>query len=194
MLSIQQHRLQPVAFKRSPHADERPNAQDISLLVIHGISLPAGEFGGPYICQLFLGTLNCTADARFSVLNGLRVSAHCLIKRCGSVVQYVDFNRRAWHAGVSSWQGRSRCNDFAIGIELEGTDFTPYTEAQYQVLAEISALLQQQYPQISDEQIVGHEHIAPGRKTDPGPAFNWHYFRECLQAAQVALRKRNQPL
>lgn len=185
MLTLQHHRLQPVAHCVSPHADDRPDSADISLLVVHGISLPAGQFGGPYINDLFLGRLDCNAHEDFAVLEGLRVSAHCLIRRDGSIVQYVDFDQRAWHAGVSEWQGRERCNDFSIGIELEGTDNTPYTELQYRSLAAMAAVIQENYPAITDSRIVGHEDIAPGRKTDPGPAFNWHHFRTLLHAQKA---------
>lgn len=180
-LIVQDHRLRAVRFCPSPHYDARPDPDDISLLVIHGISLPAGQFGGEFITDLFLGELDCKAHPEFLPLEGLRVSAHCLIRRDGEVIQYVDFHQRAWHAGVSSWQGRARCNDFAIGIELEGTDNTPYTESQYQVLAHITAALQREYPKITNDRIVGHEDIAPGRKTDPGPAFRWKYFRSLLK-------------
>lgn len=172
-LRITQHRVQAATFVESPHADERPSDEDISLLVVHGISLPAGQFGKPYITQLFLGCLDCEADPSFAPLVGLRVSAHCLIRRDGELIQYVPFNKRAWHAGVSSWDGRSACNDFSIGVELEGTDTTPYTEQQYQRLAQLIAAIQSTYPAITDDRIVGHEDIAPGRKTDPGPAFDW---------------------
>ncbi|RUO37525.1 1,6-anhydro-N-acetylmuramyl-L-alanine amidase AmpD [Aliidiomarina shirensis] len=180
MLNLQAHRLTPVTWQCSPHADERPDSHDISLLVVHGISLPEGEFGGPYINDLFLGCLDCNAHPNFAILEGLRVSAHCLIRRDGEIIQYVDFNRRAWHAGVSSWQGRERCNDYSIGIELEGTDSTPYTKQQYQALAEVTRVLQQHYPAITNERIVGHEDIAPGRKTDPGPAFDWQQYRALI--------------
>ncbi|RUO23545.1 1,6-anhydro-N-acetylmuramyl-L-alanine amidase AmpD [Aliidiomarina iranensis] len=180
MLNLTAHRLHPVRWEASPHADERPNSNDISLLVIHGISLPEGNFGGPYITELFLGRLDCEAHPTFAILKGLRVSAHCLIRRNGEIIQYVDFNRRAWHAGVSSWNGRERCNDYSIGIELEGTDSTPYTKEQYQALAAVTQVIQQHYPAITNERIVGHEHIAPGRKTDPGPAFDWQHYRALL--------------
>ncbi|MRJ41957.1 1,6-anhydro-N-acetylmuramyl-L-alanine amidase AmpD [Idiomarina sp. FenBw--71] len=166
--------------RHSPHADERPDATDISLLVVHGISLPAGQFGGPFIDDLFMGKLNPQAHADFAPLAGLRVSAHCLIRRDGELLQYVPFHRRAWHAGRSHYCGRKRCNDFSIGIELEGTDHTPYTEQQYHVLAEVAAQLVQYYPALTAQRIVGHQHIAPVRKTDPGAAFDWAYFRQLL--------------
>lgn len=172
-LSVSQHRLQSARFIASPHCDERPSGEQIELLVIHGISLPAGQFGLHYINDLFLGQLETDADPSFAVLEGLRVSAHLLIRRNGEVIQYVPFNKRAWHAGVSSWQGRTQCNDFSIGIELEGTDQIPYTDAQYAVLGNVVDTLRIAYPAITAQAVTGHEHIAPGRKTDPGPAFDW---------------------
>ncbi len=174
-LSIAKQRL-------SPHADDRPDATDISLLVVHGISLPAGEFGGPYIDDLFMGTLDTSTHPEFEPLTGLRVSAHCLIRRDGELIQYVPFHRRAWHAGRSHYCGRRRCNDFSIGIELEGTDQQPYTNEQYLRLAEVAAVLISTYPQLTPQRIVGHQHIAPVRKTDPGPAFSWTYFSELLKS------------
>lgn len=167
----------------SPNSDERPDVDDISLLVIHGISLPPGEFGGPYIDQLFTNSLDAAGHPFFREIEGLKVSSHVLIRRDGEVVQYVPFHRRAWHAGVSSFQGRERCNDYAIGIELEGTDTLAYEAIQYQKLAQITDLLQQYYPRIERSRIVGHSDIAPGRKTDPGAAFDWPYFFSLLQQA-----------
>jgi AmpD protein len=172
--------LEQATKRESPHADERPDPEDINLLVVHGISLPAGEFGGPYIDDLFMGTLDTTAHPDFSILEGLRVSAHCLIRRDGELLQYVPFHRRAWHAGRSQYCGRRRCNDFSIGIELEGTDEQPYTKAQYQRLAEVVEQLLQHYPALTRHRIVGHQHIAPVRKTDPGPAFDWSYFKQLV--------------
>ncbi|MGV3345579.1 1,6-anhydro-N-acetylmuramyl-L-alanine amidase AmpD [Enterobacteriaceae bacterium LUAb1] len=163
----------------SPHFDMRPQPTDPSLLVIHNISLPPGEFGGPWIDQLFTGTLNPDAHPFFAQIWQLRVSAHCLIRRDGEIVQYVPFHLRAWHAGRSCWQGREACNDFSIGIELEGTDTQPYTDAQYQILESVTHLLMVNYP-ITPAQITGHSDIAPGRKTDPGPAFNWQRYRDAL--------------
>lgn len=162
--------------RASPHCDERPDPADISLLVVHGISLPAGEFGGPAIDQLFMGCLDTVTDPRFQYLHGLRVSAHCLIRRDGELLQYVPFHLRAWHAGVSHYAGRKRCNDYSIGIELEGTDHSSYTESQYQVFAAVAQQLVRYYPKLTAQRIVGHQHIAPVRKTDPGPAFDWAYF------------------
>ncbi|PKF58527.1 1,6-anhydro-N-acetylmuramyl-L-alanine amidase AmpD [Alteromonadales bacterium alter-6D02] len=164
----------------SPHFNQRPMGCAISLLVIHNISLPPGKFGGSFIDHLFQGTLDCNADPFFADLEGLRVSAHCMINRTGEVTQYVAFNERAWHAGVSSFEGMDNCNDYSIGIELEGTDTTPYTPAQYVTLATLTKKIQQAYPNITNHRITGHSDIAPGRKTDPGAAFDWGHFRELL--------------
>ena len=155
---------------RSPNRDARPPGLPIELIVVHGISLPPGEFGGDAIAQLFTNTLDARAHPAFAAIAGLRVSSHFLIRRDGELVQFVGCNDRAWHAGASSWKGRERCNDFSIGIELEGTDDLPYAAAQYTMLARLVRALRRAYP-IAD--IVGHRDIAPGRKTDPGPAFDW---------------------
>ncbi len=163
----------------SPNCDERPEGQPLELIVIHGISLPPGEFGGPWIDALFTNSLDPAVHPYFADVHQLRVSAHLLIRRDGEVVQYVPFQRRAWHAGVSSYQGRERCNDFAVGIELEGTDELPYSDAQYRVLAEVVAALRCAYPSLG-ENITGHADIAPGRKTDPGPAFDWQRLQGLL--------------
>lgn len=159
----------------------REPKDNISLLVVHNISLPAGNFGGNHISDLFLGRLNADAHPSFADIAELEVSAHCLIRRDGSIIQYVSFDDKAWHAGVSCFNDRDKCNDFSIGIELEGTDDIPYEEAQYQQLSILTLTIQQHYPLISNERIVGHCDIAPNRKTDPGQAFNWSYFRELLQ-------------
>lgn len=163
----------------SPHHNERPNDEAPSLLVIHNISLPPGEFGGPWIDDLFTGQLDPTAHPYFADVSQLQVAAHCLIRRDGEIVQYVPFDRRAWHAGVSCYQGREACNDFSIGIELEGTDTLAYTDAQYLSLQAVTALLITAYPGIASN-ITGHSDIAPARKTDPGPAFDWARFRAAL--------------
>lgn len=163
----------------SPNADARPPGLPIDLIVVHGISLPAGEFGGPYIDALFSNTLP-QDDARFAAERVLRVSAHVLIRRDGALVQYVPFGARAWHAGESSWLGRARCNDYSIGIELEGTDRLPYEDVQYRQLARLARTLMQQHPAITLDRIVGHADVAPGRKTDPGPAFEWSRLRALL--------------
>ncbi len=164
----------------SPHFDERPAGTAPELLVVHGISLPPGEFGGPWIDRLFTGTLPWDAHPYFKEIEGLRASAHALIRRDGQIVQYVPFGQRAWHAGKSEYRGRPACNDFSIGVELEGADDTPYTDAQYRELAALAAALLKAYPSLSGQAIAGHSDIAPGRKTDPGPAFDWPRFRALL--------------
>jgi AmpD protein len=164
----------------SPHFDARPASVLPTLLVVHGISLPPGEFGGPWIERLFTGTLAPAAHPFFRELEGLIVSAHALIRRDGQIVQFVPFGARAWHAGPSAYRARAGCNDFSIGVELEGTDETPYTEAQYHSLASLAAALIAAYPSLAASEIVGHSDIAPGRKSDPGPAFEWARFRALL--------------
>ncbi|MDQ2695635.1 MAG: 1,6-anhydro-N-acetylmuramyl-L-alanine amidase AmpD [Pseudomonadota bacterium] len=166
----------------SPHCDDRPPDAPLDLIVIHGISLPPGRFGGPWIDALFTGALDPDADPYFREIAGLRVSAHLLIRRDGEVVQYVPLHRRAWHAGASCYAGRTRCNDFSIGIELEGTDARPYTLRQYRRLAQVIAALLDAYPGLTPERIAGHSDIAPGRKTDPGPAFDWERLRGLLRS------------
>ena len=170
---IEQHWLTNAKHTPSPNYDDRPNPVDISLLVIHCISLPPGEFDNPYIDQLFCNTLDPDTHPYFKEIYQLTVSAHLLIKRDGSCVQYVPFNKRAWHAGKSNYQGKERCNDFSIGIELEGTESIPYTEAQYLQLTEIIDCLLKTYPNLSKQKITGHSDIAPGRKNDPGASFDW---------------------
>lgn len=165
----------------SPNCDERPDEKDISGIVIHNISLPPGQFGGGWIADLFLNQIDQKAHPYFAEIAPLRVSSHLLIRRDGLIQQFVPFHKRAWHAGVSCWEGRERCNDFTIGIEMEGDDETPFTEDQYQQLATVSKALFAAYPLLSKERITGHEHIAPGRKTDPGPYFDWVYFKQLLQ-------------
>lgn len=167
----------------SPNCDDRPEGVPIDLIVVHGISLPPGEYGGPWIDALFTNTLDPQAHPYFADIHELRVSSHLLIRRDGEVVQYVPFTRRAWHAGVSQYKGRERCNDFSIGIELEGTDETPYDDRQYQSLAEVIAALEQAYPKLSRQRLTGHSDIAPGRKTDPGSAFNWSRLHALLERA-----------
>lgn len=159
--------------RRSPNADRRPEGCVPELIVIHGISLPPGEFGGEWIDALFTNRLDSSAHPFFERIAHLRVSAHLLIRRNGALVQYVPFNERAWHAGVSYYGLRPNCNDFSIGIELEGTDAVPYTDVQYDNLAQAIAALLRSYPGLSRERISGHCDIAPGRKTDPGPSFDW---------------------
>jgi AmpD protein len=171
----------------SPHCDARPAGMKPDLLVVHGISLPPGEFGGPWIDRLFTGTLSPDAHPFFRDLAGARLSAHALIRRDGQIVQYVPFGQRAWHAGKSEYQGRAACNDFSIGIELEGADGTPYTDAQYHGLAALAAALLATYDSLSAEHITGHSDIAPGRKEDPWPTFDWPRFRALLKARYVPL-------
>lgn len=170
--------------RRAPcdHFDQRQDPNDISLLVIHNISLPPNQFGGDYIESFFAGKLDINAHPFFEQIANLRVSSHLLIKRTGEVVQFVPLYARAWHAGASSFQGRTRCNDFSIGIELEGTDNTPYTLEQYNALSKVSLLVLQQFSNITLGRIVGHNDIAPGRKTDPGVSFDWARFRQALAA------------
>lgn len=166
----------------SAHFDARPRGMAPELVVIHGISLPPGEFGGPWIDRLFVGDLPASAHPYFATLAGLRVSAHALIRRDGRIVQYVPFHDRAWHAGVSEWRGRAACNDFSVGIELEGTDDAPYEDAQYTALAGLLRALFVAYPGLSPDRLAGHADIAPGRKTDPGLSFDWAKLRRLVAA------------
>ena len=165
----------------SPNCDDRPQGVEPDLIVVHGISLPPGEFGGPWIDQLFTNVLQPDGHPYFPEVANLRVSSHLLIRRSGELVQYVPFQRRAWHAGVSSWAGRERCNDFSIGIELEGADHSPYESTQYAMLARVIAVLCRSYPHLTPDRVVGHCDIAPGRKSDPGPAFDWPRLRSLVQ-------------
>ena len=164
----------------SPNCDDRPDSTDIELLVIHGISLPPREYGGDFIDQLFTNTLIPEAHPYFAEIHALRVSSHLLIDRNGAITQYVPFTKRAWHAGKSSFNGREQCNDFAIGIELEGCDEEAYCEKQYTTLAKVTDLICQRWNKITKDRIVGHSDIAPGRKTDPGPSFNRDYYFSLL--------------
>jgi AmpD protein len=173
-------RVVGVRFVASPNQDARPVSVDVELVVVHGISLPPGGFGGPWIERLFTNTLDPGAHPYFRTIADLRVSAHALIRRDGEVIQYVPFGRRAWHAGVSRWGGRERVNDASVGIELEGTGETPYEEVQYERLAELIRALAVVYPGITPEHVVGHSDVAPGRKSDPGPAFDWPRLRALL--------------
>lgn len=159
--------------RESPNCDPRPDPKDISLLVIHCISLPPEQFGGTYIDQLFCNCLPPGDDPYFQEIYQLKVSAHLLIRRDGALVQYVPFDCRAWHAGLSHFQGRERCNDFSIGIELEGSVNQSYEDVQYQRLIVVTRLLLAHYPELNRDRIVGHSDIAPGRKADPGPFFDW---------------------
>ncbi len=170
-----------VAQIASPNCDARPPGMEADLIVVHGISLPPGEFGGPWIDRLFTNDL----PPSFGEVAALRVSAHLVIRRTGAVTQYVKFTERAWHAGKSSFDGREACNDFSVGIELEGTDTLAYEDAQYRALAQAVAALCAAYPSLSPDRVVGHSDIAPGRKTDPGPAFDWPRARRAIAAAGI---------
>ncbi|MBN1379115.1 MAG: 1,6-anhydro-N-acetylmuramyl-L-alanine amidase AmpD [Gammaproteobacteria bacterium] len=164
----------------SPNFDEWPDTCQPELIVIHNISLPPGQFGGAEIDDFFSNALDCTAHPYFAEIAAMQVSAHALIRRDGQLVQYVPLTKRAWHAGRSCYNGRTACNDFSIGIELEGTDEIPYTESQYARLAELIAALLEAYPTLSVDRIVGHCDIAPDRKTDPGASFDWQELRSLL--------------
>lgn len=165
----------------SPNCDERPDPADISLLVLHNISLPPGQFGGGHVEQLFTNRLNPAEHPFFETIRELRVSAHLFIDRRGRLTQFVPLHLRAWHAGKSSFQGRERCNDFSIGIELEGTDERPFTAAQYRRLVPAVRRIMRSYPAITLARVTGHSDIAPGRKTDPGPFFDWKQLRTALR-------------
>lgn len=165
----------------SPNCDQRPDNAEIDLLVIHSISLPPNEFGGDYIEQLFTNSLDPDYHPYFAEIALHRVSAHILINREGQLTQYVPFNQRAWHAGESAFEGRSNCNDFSIGIELEGCDSKDFTQAQYEMLVNITGAITRFWPKITGKRITGHCHIAPDRKTDPGPAFKWDEYYSSLK-------------
>ncbi len=171
---------------RSPNQDARPSGTTVNLLVVHAISLPPGCFGGPHVDRLFTNTLEPRAHPGLETLRGLRVSAHLLIARDGGVTQYVSLSRRAWHAGESVFEQRPRCNDYSIGVELEGDSQVSYAEVQYLRLVELSRLLMRAYPAISPERVVGHCHIAPKRKQDPYAHFDWDWYR-------ARLRDRSRP-
>lgn len=169
----------------SPNHDLRPNGELPGLVVVHGISLPPDEFGGEGITQLFTNSLDPDEHPYYDAIKHLKVSAHALIRRDGEIIQYVPFDKRAWHAGVSEFCGRQRCNDFSIGIELEGTDKTPYTASQYDSLAKLISALWQAYPSLKDRLVVGHSDIAPGRKTDPGEYFLWSSLKRMLKIDKI---------
>lgn len=175
--------LRGVRHVPSPNCDARPEGVETDLIVVHGISLPPGEFGGPWIDRLFTNSLPLDEHPFFAELDGLRVSSHVVIARDGGLTQYVRFTDRAWHAGISSYQGRAACNDFSIGIELEGVDDLPYEDLQYQALGEVVAALCRAYPRLSAQRMAGHSDVAPGRKTDPGTAFDWSRTRQEIAAA-----------
>lgn len=181
--------VENVRYVPSPNCDARPAGRAIDLLVIHSISLPPGAFGGSGIIDLFTNRLDPAAHPDYASLAGLQVSSHFLVRRGGELIQFVPCSRRAWHAGASNWKGRARCNDFSIGIEVEGTGEVPFTDAQYERLAGLTRLLKARYP-IAD--IVGHSDIAPGRKSDPGPHFDWVRYRALLKSSKEAkLAKRS---
>ena len=179
-MRIDQGWLSTATALASPNADPRPDKSDISLLVIHNISLPPGQFGGGHVAELFTNTLDPNTHPYFAEIANFKVSAHLLIDREGVVIQFVPFDQRAWHAGVSAFAGRPACNDFSIGIELEGTDTDPYTHLQYECLVKITQCLIAEYPALSSERVAGHSDIAPDRKTDPGPAFDWVRFKALI--------------
>ena len=176
------HRLSGARWLPSPNCDARPHPADVSLLVVHAISLPPGRFGGRWIDALFSNTLDPAAHPYFGRIRQLKVSSHLCLFRDGAVRQYVAFDRRAWHAGESAFEGRARCNDFSIGVELEGCDEQPFEARQYRRLAQVAGALMRAYPAITPARIVGHSDIAPGRKTDPGPHFDWARFHAELEA------------
>ena len=167
----------------SPNCGPRPPDTVPDLLVVHNISLPPGNYGGDAIERFFTNCLDCDEHPFYEEIRGVQVSSHLLIRRDGELVQFVNLRERAWHAGASCFAGRDNCNDFSIGVELEGTDEDPYTEQQYRVLVEVSRVLREVYPEMHDKNIVGHSEIAPGRKTDPGPAFDWARYRRALAVA-----------
>ncbi len=180
----QSHQLQPVSRRiRSPYYDARPDADDIGLVVIHAISLPPDTFGGSWIDAFFAGKLDFSAHPYFETIRALQVSTHLCIFRDGSISQYVPFDQRAWHAGRSNWQGRERCNDFSIGIELEGCDSRPFEDIQYLRLASCLTALFERYPNLDADTLAAHSDIAPGRKTDPGPHFDWPQLRLLLASS-----------
>lgn len=179
---IQAGWLQQAKACPSPNYSQRPADVQVCLLVVHNISLPPDQYGTGWIQAFFCNQLDAEAHPYFASIAQLQVSSHLLIERDGSLTQFVSFDDRAWHAGASWFEGRADCNDFSIGIELEGSDHIAYTEPQYQCLAEVAALLMAQYPELDEKRIVGHEDIAPGRKTDPGPAFDWSHFRALLRS------------
>jgi len=180
VLHVFAYHHQPMRQLNSLHHNARPDGVVVDLIVLHAISLPDGRFESHYIDDLFMGRLDCTAHPSFETLRDLKVSAHFVVDRNGDIAQFVACDRRAWHAGVSEWQGRSACNDFAIGIEMIGDERTPFTAAQYRETARLCKTLMHHYPTISSERIVGHQDIAPGRKWDPGKQWDWPHFRRSL--------------
>ena len=179
--------VEGVRFIPSPNCDERPAACAIDLLVIHYISLPPGAFGGSGIIEHFTNRLDPSAHPFYASIAGMKVSAHFLVRRNGELIQFVPCAKRAWHAGESNWNGRARCNDYSIGIELEGTGEVPFTAAQYRRLAALTRALRARYP-VRD--IAGHSDVAPGRKADPGPYFDWARYRAMLKGGVATRRKK----
>jgi N-acetyl-anhydromuramoyl-L-alanine amidase len=182
-IDVESGLMQGVRQIASPNRDLRPPGVEADLIVVHGISLPPGEYGGAWIDRLFTNTLPAEVHPYFAEVCSIRVSSHVVVGRDGAVTQYVKFTERAWHAGKSIYQGREACNDFSVGIELEGTDTTPYEAAQYEALARVVAALCATYPRLSPDRLAGHSDISPGRKTDPGPAFDWPRARRLIAAA-----------
>lgn len=181
--------LAGIRRRPSPHADLRPFGTQVELIVLHGVSLPRGEFGGRCVEDFFAGCLDFSWYPSLRELENLKVSPHLYIDRTGEVVQMVSLAHRAWHAGVSKWRGRTCCNDFSIGIELEGTDMLPYTDAQYAALGWLIPVLRRAFPLIAEDAVVGHSDIAPGRKTDPGPSFDWRRLRAAMVATRYNLKR-----
>lgn len=181
MYTISNGWLQPARHLASPNFNQRPCADDLSLLVIHCISLPPGQYGGDAIERFFTNVLDPAEHPYFATIASLTVSAHLLIRRNGQVTQFVSFNERAWHAGQSCFEGRENCNDFSIGIELEGADTDGFTDAQYEALVNVTQVIQREYPAITSDRITAHSTIAPTRKTDPGPGFDWYRYHAALR-------------
>jgi AmpD protein len=180
LFTITDHRVDQAEFILSPNFSDRPEGIKPTLLVIHNISLPPGEFGGPYIADFFQNKLDASKHPFFEEIANLQVSSHLLIGREGQLIQFVDLNKKAWHAGISEFEGQKECNDFSIGIELEGTDTEPYSDKQYLSLISLTNCLMESYSGISIERIVGHSDIAPSRKTDPGVSFDWSRYKDSL--------------
>jgi AmpD protein len=189
--SIENNLLLGARQRHSPNQSDRTSAEAIDLLIIHNISLPPGEFGTACVDALFSNTLDTSQHPYFETIAGLQVSSHLFVQRDGTVSQYVPFDKKAWHAGESQFAGRTNCNDFSIGIELEGTDFEPFTDAQYEALVAVTLLLMQRYPGLISDRIVGHSEVAPGRKTDPGPCFDWHRYKSSLNGAMLPEPKKD---
>jgi len=183
---INKGELVPAEQAASPNFGERPAGVSVDLVVVHSISLPPGEYGSGAIQRFFCNQLESSEHPYFEEIAGLKVSAHVLIERSGKVVQFVNFDRRAWHAGCSEHKGREECNDFSIGIELEGTDYDVFGEAQYDSLAALLIALEAYYPDVTTESVVGHSDIAPGRKTDPGEGFDWQKLSSAIARLRVS--------